>query len=175
MKRFQALLAIVVLLVKNDIVENSMNVNELWDASSAGKDVKLRIARESKQINTFVVINTALALLWASLVMSSGDNHGEGIFVQQILDKLSAHQANFFMVIFKMTMYLWALVVQAHAYQVIYITQHVKFQMYMNNALIESLGSDVEGWESLIRDKVYQEQIESKLKMIIDRHCDFVR
>jgi hypothetical protein len=40
MKRFQALLAIVVLLVKNDIVENSMNVIELWDASSAGNDVK---------------------------------------------------------------------------------------------------------------------------------------
>jgi hypothetical protein len=109
------------------------------------------------------------------LYMSSGDNHGERIFVQQILDKLSAHQANFFMVIFKMTMYLWVLVVQAHAYQVIYATQHVKFQMYMCNALIECLGSDVEGWESLIRDKVYQEQIESKLKMIIDRHCDFVR
>jgi hypothetical protein len=175
MKRFQALLAIVVLLVKNYIVENGMNVIELWDASSAGNDVKLKIARESKQINTFVVINTALALLWASLVMSSGDNHGERIFVQQILDKLSAHQANFFMVIFKMTMYLWALVAQVHAYQFIYITQHVKFQMYMCNALIESLGSDVEGWESLIRDKVYQEQIESKLKMIIDRHCDFVR
>jgi hypothetical protein len=79
------------------------------------------------------------------------------------------------MVIFKMTMYLWALVVQAHAYQVIYVTQHVKFQMYMSNALIESLGSDVEGWENLIRDKVYQEQIESKLKMIIDRHCEFIR
>ncbi|KAJ3622160.1 hypothetical protein MTP99_002685 [Tenebrio molitor] len=74
-----------------------------------------------------------------------------------------------------MTMYLWALVVQAHAYQVIYVTQHFKFLMYMCNALIERLGSDVEGWENLIRDKVYQEQIESKLKIIIDRHCEFIR
>jgi hypothetical protein len=42
------------------------------------------------------------------------------------------------------------------------------------SALIEKLGRDVEDSHDLIRDEVYQEQIESKLKMIIDRHCDFI-
>jgi hypothetical protein len=60
-------------------------------------------------------------------------------------------------------------------YQIIYITQHIKFQMYMLNALIERLGSDVEDSHNLIRDDVYQEHIESKLKMIINRHCDLIR
>jgi hypothetical protein len=175
MKRFQAVFAFIVLLLKNHIVENSLNVIELWDISSAGNDVKLRIARESKQINIFVVINTALPLLWATNIMSSRENDSELIFFQHILDKLCPRLANSYVFILKMTLYLAGFAMEVHGYQVIYVTQHIKFQMYMLNALIEKLGSDVEDSENLIRDKVYQEQIESKLKMIIDRHCDLIR
>ncbi|XP_068900444.1 uncharacterized protein [Tenebrio molitor] len=166
--------AFAVLLVKNHMVENVMNVIELWDISSARNDVKLRIARESKQINIFVVINTSLILLWATQIMSSPDDT-ERIFVQHVLDKLCPRQTNFYVVIFKVTLYLAGLALQVHAYQVIYTTQHVKFQMYMLNALIEGLGSDVEGSESLIRDEIYQEEVESKLEKIIDRHCELIR
>jgi hypothetical protein len=103
MKRFQAVFAFIVILLKNHIVENSLNVIELWDISSAGNDVKLRILRESKQINTFVVINTAL--LWGTQILSSRDNDSQGIFVQHILDKLCPRQANFWIVIFKITLF----------------------------------------------------------------------
>jgi hypothetical protein len=156
------------------MVENVMNVIELWDISSAGNDVKLRIARESNQIITFVVINTSLILLWATLIMSSRDDT-EKIFVQHVLDKLCPRQTNFYVVIFKVTLYFAGLALQVHAYQVIYTTQHVKFQMYMLNALIEGLGSDVEDSESLIRDEIYQQEVESKLEKIIDRHCELIR
>jgi hypothetical protein len=105
----------------------------LWDISSAGNDVKLRIARESEQINAFVVINTALALLWTTQIMSSQDNDGEVIFVHHILDNLCPRQANFFLVIFKFPLCLAGLVSQVHAYQIIYTTQHVKFQMYISS------------------------------------------
>jgi hypothetical protein len=175
MKRFQAVFAFFVLLLKNHLVENSMNVIELWDISSAGNDVKLRILRESKQINTFVVINTALPLLWGTQILSLRDSDSHGIFVQHILDKLCPQQANFWIVIFKITLYLAGLVMEIHGYQVIYITQHIKFQMYMLNALIERLSSDDEDSHNLIRDDAYQEHIESKLKMIIERHCELIR
>jgi hypothetical protein len=175
MKRFQAVFAFVVILLKNHIVENSMKVIDLWDISSAGNDVKLRIARESKQINMFVVINTTLTLLWGTNIMSSRDNDSEQIFFQHILDKLCPHLANSYAFILKMTLYLAGLAMEVHSYQIIYITQHIKFQMYMLNAHIERLGSDVEDSHNLIRDDVYQEHIESKLKMIIDRHCDLIR
>jgi hypothetical protein len=175
MKRFQGVFVFIVLLVKNHIVENSLNVIELWDINSAGNDVKLRILRESKQINTFVVINTVLPLLLSTQILSSRDSDSEGIFVQHILDQLCPRQANFLIVIFKITLFLMGLVMVAHGYQVIYVTQHIKFQMYMLNALIERLRSDVEDSYNLIRNEVYQKQIESKLKMIIERHCDVIR
>jgi hypothetical protein len=175
MKLFQAAFAFFVLLLKNRMVENSMNVIELWDISSAGNDVKLGILRESRQINTFVVINTALPLVWGTRIMSSRDNDSELYFFQHIFDKLCPRQANFFVLILKMTLYLAGLAMEVHAYQIIYCTQHIKFQMYMLSALIEKLGRDVEDSHDLIRDEVYQKQIESKLKMIIDRHCDLIR
>ncbi|KAJ3620153.1 hypothetical protein MTP99_004140 [Tenebrio molitor] len=167
--------AFTVLLLKNHMVDDVMTVIDLWDISSAGNDVKLRILSESRKINTFVVINTALPLLFVTQMMSSPDNDSEAIFVQHIFDKWCPRQANFWVFIFKMTMYLAGLAMVAHSYQVIYCTQHIKFQIYMLNVLLERLGSDAEDSENLIRNEVYQKQIETKLKMIIDRHCDLIR
>jgi hypothetical protein len=121
------------------------------------------------------VINTALPLLYVTQLMSSRDNDSEEIFVQHIFDKWCPRQANFWVFIFKMMMYLAGLAMVAHGYQVIYCTQHIKFQMYMLNVLVERLGSDAEDSDNLIRNEVYQKQIESKLKMIIERHCDLIR
>jgi hypothetical protein len=157
------------------MVDDVMTVIDLWDISSAGNDVKLRILSESRKINTFVVINTALPLLFVTQMMSSPDNDSEAIFVQHIFDKWCPRQAKFWVFIFKMTMYLAGLAMVAHSYQVIYCTQHIKFQIYMINVLVERLGSDAEDSENLIRNEVYQKQIETKLKMIIDRHCDLIR
>jgi hypothetical protein len=164
-----------VLLLKNHLVDDVMNILDLWDISSAGNDVKRRILSESRKINTFVVINTALPLLFVTQMMSSRDNDSEEIFVQHIFDKWCPRQAKFWVLIFKMTTYLSGFAMVAHSYQVIYCTQHIKFQIYMISVLIERLGSDVEDSEDLIRNEVYQKEIESKLKIIIDRHCDLIR
>jgi hypothetical protein len=58
-------------------------------------------------------------------------------------------------------------------YQVIYVTQQVKFQMYLCNAFIEGLSTNLKELEDPIRNNIYQKEIESKLNMIIDRHCVF--
>jgi hypothetical protein len=165
----------VVLLLKNHLVDDVMNIVDLWDISSAGNDVKLRILSESRKLHTFVVINTALPLLYLTQMLSSREHDSEEIFVQHIFDKWCPRQANFWVLIFKMSLYLPFLAMVAHSYQVIYCAQHIKFQMYMLNVLVERLGSDVEDSHNLIRDEVYQKQIESKLKIIIDRHCDLIR
>ncbi|CAH1380190.1 unnamed protein product, partial [Tenebrio molitor] len=127
------------------------------------------------KLHTFVVINTALPLLLVTQMLSSREHDSEEIFVQHIFDKWCPRQANFWVLIFKMSLYLPFLAMVAHSYQVIYCAQHIKFQMYMLNVLVERLGSDVEDSHNLIRNEVYQKQIESKLKIIIDRHCDLIR
>ncbi|CAH1380181.1 unnamed protein product, partial [Tenebrio molitor] len=61
-----AVFTFAILLVKNRMVADAMSTIELWDISSAGNDVKLRILRESRQINAFVVVNTTLLMLWST-------------------------------------------------------------------------------------------------------------
>jgi hypothetical protein len=77
--------------------------------------------------------------------------------------------------IFKTTMYLGGLVMAAQTYQIIYFTQQVKFQMYLCNAFIEGLNIHFQEFEDPIRNEIYQKVIETKLNMIIDRHCVFLR
>jgi hypothetical protein len=125
--------------------------------------------------NTFVLINTARPLVWGTRIISSRDNDSELYFFNIFSTSCVLVRQFFFVLILKMTLYLAGLAMEVHAYQIIYCTQHIKFQMYMLSALIEKLGRDVEDSENLICDEVYQEEIESKLKMIIDRHCDFIR
>jgi hypothetical protein len=152
-----------------------MSTIELWDISSAGNDVKLRILRESRQINAFVMVNTTLIMLWSTSYILSCDKDPQVIFIQIIFDKLCPREANICVFIFKTTMYLEGLAMVASTYQVIYITQQVKFQMYLCNAFIEGLNIHFQELEDPICYNIYQKEIESKLKMIIDRHCLFLR
>jgi hypothetical protein len=157
------------------MVDDAMSTIELWDISSAGNVVKLRILRESRQINAFVVVNITLIVLCSTSRILSFHNDPEVIFIQVIFDKLYPREANICVFIFKTTMYLGCLVMVAHTYQVIYVTQQVKFQMYLCNAFIEGLNIHFQELEDPIRNNIYQKEIESKLKMIIDRHCVFLR
>jgi hypothetical protein len=152
-----------------------MSAIELWDISSAGNDVKLRILRESRQINAFVVVNITLIVLCSTSHILSCHNDPEIIFIQVIFDKLCPREANICVFIFKTTMNLGGLVMVAHTYQVIYVTQQVKFQMYLCNAFIEGLSTNFKELEDPIRNNIYQKEIESKLTMIIDRHCVIIR
>jgi hypothetical protein len=115
---------------------------ELWDISSAGNDVKLRIVRESRQINAFVVVNTTLIVQWGTGHIVSYYDDPEVIFIQVIFDKLCPREANICVFIFKTTMHLGGLAMLAQTYQVTYTTQQAKFQMYLCNAFIVGLSTN---------------------------------
>jgi hypothetical protein len=48
------------------MVEQAMEVIDLWEIDSAGEETKQRITRESRRINMFVVINTIMGVTWAT-------------------------------------------------------------------------------------------------------------
>jgi hypothetical protein len=151
-----------------------MEVIDLWEIDSAGEETKLKITRESKRINMFVAINTILAVTWATTHLLS-HNPTETVFVRHIFHLLFPRQADFLFIFFNLTLYLAIFVNIAHCYEVIYATQHVKFQIYMCKTFIQEMthGSDSE--ETLIYNADYQQLIESRLKSLIKRHCDFIR
>ncbi|KAJ3657117.1 hypothetical protein Zmor_016145 [Zophobas morio] len=66
----------------------------------------------------------------------------------------------------------------AHPFQVLYVSQHLKFQMYLFNKYIEDVcfmdGKENEE-ENLVDDQEYQEEIKLRLKLVVRRHCEFKR
>jgi hypothetical protein len=156
------------------MVEQVMEVIDLWEIDSAGEETKQRITRESRRINMFVVINTILGVTWATTLVVS-HNPTETVFVRDIFHLLFPSQAKFLIVFFNLMFYLAVLATMAHPYQVIYTTQHAKFQIYMYKTFIQKMTDRTDLEEKLIYDGDYQESTESRLKFLINRHCDFIR
>jgi hypothetical protein len=151
-----------------------MEVIDLWEIDSAGEETQQRITREYRRINIFVAVNTILSVTWATTLVVS-HNPTETVFVRHILHLLFPRQANFLLVFFNLTLYLAVFVMMAHAYEMIYTTQHVKFQMYMCKAFIQAMTDGTDSEETLMYDADYQQVTESRLKSLIKRHCDFIR
>ncbi|XP_044270077.1 uncharacterized protein LOC123014854 [Tribolium madens] len=64
-----------------------------------------------------------------------------------------------------------------HAYQILYYTQHVNFQIRLFNKVV----ADIDFWETTSREtelfynKSYQKQVEHRLKFCIERFQEFVK
>jgi hypothetical protein len=171
---FKIEFAITILLSRNRMVEQIMEVIDLWEIDSAGEETKQRITSESRRINMFVVTNTILGVTWATTHLLS-HNPTETVFVRDVFHFLFPIQARFLIVFFNLMFYLAVLTMVAHAYQTIYTTQHVKFQIYVYKTLIQKMTDRTDLEENLIYDGDYQESTESRLKFLINRHCDFIR
>jgi hypothetical protein len=156
------------------MVEQVMEVIDLWEICSASEETKQKITRESRRINMFVVINTILGVTWATTLVVS-HNPTETVFVRDIFHLVFPSQAKFLIFFFNLMFYLAVIATMAHPYQVIYTTQHVKFQIYMCKTFIQKMTDQTDLEENLIYDGDYQESTESRLKFLINRHCDFIR
>jgi hypothetical protein len=174
---FKAEFAITILLSRNRMVEQIMEAIDLWEIDAAGEETKLRITRESRRINMFVAINTILAVTWATSATTHllSHNPSETVFVRHIFHLLFPRQADFLFIFFNLTLYLAIFVMTAHAYEMIYVTQHVKFQIYMCETFIQEMTDSTDSEETLMYDADYQQLTESRLKSLIKRHCDFIR
>jgi hypothetical protein len=155
-------------------VQEIMSVIDLWEIDSAGEDTKRRIIRESRRINVFVTINVILVMTWATSHVVCYDC-SETVFVRRTLHLLFPRLATFLVVLFNLTTYVAGVATMAHPFQMIYVTEHVTFQMYMCKILIEELSSCKTLEEKLIYDEDYQDLTKLRLKSLIKRHSDFIR
>jgi hypothetical protein len=156
------------------MVEQIMEVIDLWEIDSAGEETKQRIIRESRRINMFAAIITILAVTGPTVHCLS-NNPTETAFVRHIFHLLFPRQAQFLVIFFNLTFYLTIFVMTAHPYELIYMTQHVKFQMYMCKTFIQEMTDGTDSEETLMYNADYQQLTELRLKLLIKRHCEFIR
>jgi hypothetical protein len=172
----QATLGMFVVLLRNRMIEDVMEVIDLWDVKSAGEEVESKIKRESKAINIFVVVNTTVMLVWASANVFSVDDDDQVFFTNWLMQKWFFGHTKCLIILIKLTFFVAAPCMTVHGYQIIYTLQHVKFQMYMFNKYVEELTKGFTTCEcKLLFDEVYQNEVNFRLKFLIKRHCDFLR
>ncbi|CAH1369748.1 unnamed protein product [Tenebrio molitor] len=165
-----------VVLLRNRMIEDVMEVIDLWDVKSAGEEVESKIKRESKAINIFVVVNTTVMLVWASANVFSVDDDDQVFFTNWLMQKWFFGHTKCLIILIKLTFFVAAPCMTVHGYQIIYTLQHVKFQMYMFNKYVEELTKGFTTCEcKLLFDEVYQNEVNFRLKFLIKRHCDFLR
>jgi hypothetical protein len=158
------------------MIDDIMDVIDLWRVDSADEKTKNEITKLSKWANRFAVTNTSVCLLcMATTFFSSNENDGLG-FIRDILDQVFFQWGKFAFVFFKMTLLVASFTMPAVTYQVFYVTQHVTMQMKLFKMFVRSLASTLSSTEeNLTHDDNYQEAIQTHLKIVIDRHCDFIR
>ena len=150
-----------------------MSCFRLWDIDIVGDQIKTKITKEIRILKIFVISNTLAALLWISLVT----------FVYSSLAILPPRNfllcaCNFLFFVVKLTSHVIVLAMITHPFQILYITQHAKFQMYLFNKYVEEVccvheKENLE--ENLLDDEIYQEEVRLRLKFLVRRHCDFKR
>ncbi|KAJ3620150.1 hypothetical protein MTP99_004137 [Tenebrio molitor] len=158
------------------MVDDIMKVIELWPLDTSDDKTKNHILKWSRWINRFAVVNSSLILLCTVIGFFSRDEDNGWTFIRYIFEELFDQWGQFIFVFGKLTLLSIALLIPAHAYQEIYITQHITFQIMLCTMFTRRMSSVLRiTEENLIYDENYQEEIETKLKIIIDRHNDFLR
>jgi hypothetical protein len=158
------------------MIDDIMDVIDLWHVDSADEKTKNEITKLAKWANRFAATNTSVCLLCvATIFFSSNENDGFE-FVRDILDQIFFQLGKFAFVFFKVTLLLASFTITAVTYQVLYITQHIRMQMKLLKMFIRRLANTLSSTEeNLTHNNNYQEEIHTQLKIIIDRHCDFIR
>jgi hypothetical protein len=158
------------------MVDDVVAVIDWWPLDSVGHETKNKFTKLSKWINRFAVLNISIVLVFATTIFFSSDEDNGLAFVRHILDQIFSHWSKFFFVFFKITVFLPSFMMSAHIYQLFYSSQHIIFQMKLLKMFIRRMASTSSSTEEdLMYDDSYQEGINAKLKIIIDRHCNFIR
>ncbi|KAJ3657237.1 hypothetical protein Zmor_016249 [Zophobas morio] len=171
-----AMLGILVLLSKSDLIEDVMSSIDLWAIDSADEETETKILKESKFINMYVFLNTVVGLVWAITMTFPNHREVEHFFPVFLFQKWLPQHNHFLGYVFKITSFVTSFTMVAHGYQVIYATQHLKFQIYIFNKFVENICYGfIENEEKVVHDRTYQSEIEYRLKVLIKRHQDFFK
>lgn len=74
------MLGIVVLLYKNNLIEDIMSSIDLWAIDSADEETTTKILKESKFINGYALLNSTVGFIWAASMIYPNHQEVEHFF-----------------------------------------------------------------------------------------------
>ncbi|KAJ3656688.1 hypothetical protein Zmor_015741 [Zophobas morio] len=165
---FYPMLAIGLILYDNQKVSHLKDELYLWAINSAGEKIASKIRKEANYLSLYCIM-TCLTAVGASVLFVMDLPHDlEWFFVLRFLQDYLPEQFTVLALLYKTTFFFTGYSMIVHALQVIYYTQHLRYQIMMLNEYIMDLSDDGDD-EELFHDKHYQSKVEKKLKFCIKR------
>ncbi|RZB38847.1 hypothetical protein BDFB_011043, partial [Asbolus verrucosus] len=173
---FYAMFAMVIILFKGKLIADIKNEITMWTMDSAGQIIHSRIKIESIVITAFVGVNFMISIYTVYLFVTPIFADKELFFALRFFEEYFPEQKSFLSWTYRGAYSFIIYVMTVHAYQVIYYTQHIKFQimMFLMYASRISDFDEKRNEKELFYDQEYQRQVQRRLKFCIVRYNDFV-
>lgn len=169
----QNVFTILVLLLEDKLLVQIMAPIHFWKIKTAGDKIQKLIEKEAYFCNSSSIMRTGCIIL---VVMINLFQPANSQSIESILEKYFPNIEKIIVWICKISVSFSMLTLLAHPLQMLYGMQHIKYQLLMFNTLIDQLMSIVSNQNEaeLYRQDVYQYVVESRLKMLKNRHTKFL-
>ncbi|EFA04739.1 odorant receptor 328 [Tribolium castaneum] len=175
---FYPMLAILTIIFKGEVVQHLTDDINIWTIDGASKKLQSEIKLKIKILTAFVIINSFSVVIGGfCFVQQLSDDVNLFFAIRLIRDYFPNHSTilEFF---YRMTYPICAYLMAVHAYQCLYYTQHINFQLQMFTEIITEL-TDLKTISlpenRLFYNKKYQTVIEQRLKFCIKRSQEFIK
>ena len=149
---------------------------DVWEIDSAGKKVETKIRQEVKYMTIYIVI-TFLTTVCGSILFAINLSHDlEWFFGLRFFKDYFPNQYTILAVLYKATFICIGYSMIVHAFQMIYYTQHLRYQIMLLNEHILNIGNCGPNFneEELFYNKEYQTTIETRLRFCIKRWDEYL-
>nr|XP_015835428.1 PREDICTED: uncharacterized protein LOC107397920 [Tribolium castaneum] len=176
--KFQPMLAILTIIFKGDVVQNLTDEITFWTIDSASKNLQHEIKLKIKFLTAFVIINSFTVVMGSfSYVQQLSDDVNLFLAIRLIRDYFPNYSTilEFF---YRMTYPICGYLMAVHAYQCLYYTQHINFQLQMFTEVITELNNSKTSSlleNHLFYNRTYQTNTEQRLKFCIKRSQEFIK
>ncbi|KAJ3656677.1 hypothetical protein Zmor_015731 [Zophobas morio] len=173
---FYPMLAIGLLLNDSKLADHIKDDFDVWEIDSAGKKVETKIRQEVKYMTIYIVI-TFLTTVCGSILFAINLSHDlEWFFALRFFKDYFPNQYTILAVLYKATFICIGYSMIVHAFQIIYYTQHLRYQIMLLNEHILNIGNSDPNVneEELFYNKEYQTTIETRLRFCIKRWDEYL-
>ncbi|EFA04740.1 odorant receptor 329 [Tribolium castaneum] len=175
---FYPMLAILTVIFKGQIVQHLTDEFKIWAIDSASKKLQSEIKLKIKIITAFVITNSLIAV-WGGFLYVQPLSEDENLyFALSFIHQYFPNQSSTLEFFYRMTYPILGYLMTVHAYQCLYYTQHINFQLRMFTEVVAEF-APVKRFllfeHHLFYNKKYQTEIEQRLKFCIKRSQEFVQ
>jgi hypothetical protein len=175
-RNFQPLLAIWTLLFRGELISNIKNEVEMWTIDSAGEKVHRQIKNQATFMTIFAVVNFLISIVGGCLYLVPLSEDVDTFVAFYLFHNYFPNQEKYLSSIYRMTFLMLGYLMIVHGYQIIYYSEHGRYQSTLLKEHVANLDSCERqtNEEKLFYDDEYQKRIHLRLVFCVKRSVKFV-